>query len=166
VTAILPLANTRGVMLESVPIHDAIEEGVTAILPLANTRGVMLEPATIVAVPNVRADRVRLRQILYNLISNAVKFTDRGGSVRIRARRDDDRVSIAVIDTGIGIATRDLSRLYRSFEQLTLPSGDRPGGTGLGLALTKRLVEMHGGTIDVESELGVGTTFTVRIPVA
>jgi PAS domain S-box-containing protein len=159
-------AGKQVLSLESVPIHDAIEEGVTAILPLANTRGVMLEPATIVAVPNVRADRVRLRQILYNLISNAVKFTDRGGSVRIRARRDDDRVSIAVIDTGIGIATRDLSRLYRSFEQLTLPSGDRPGGTGLGLALTKRLVEMHGGTIDVESELGVGTTFTVRIPVA
>jgi PAS domain S-box-containing protein len=159
-------AGKQVLSLESVPIHDAIEEGVTAILPLANTRGVMLEPATIVAVPNVRADRVRLRQILYNLISNAVKFTDRGGTVRIRARRDDDRVSIAVIDTGIGIATRDLSRLYRSFEQLTLPSGDRPGGTGLGLALTKRLVEMHGGTIDVESELGVGTTFTVRIPVA
>jgi signal transduction histidine kinase len=94
-----------------------------------------------------------------------VKFTDRGGIVRIRARRDDDRVSIAVIDTGVGIAPADLSRLYRAFEQLTLPSGDRPGGTGLGLALTKRLVEMHGGTIDVESELGVGTTFTVRIPV-
>ncbi|HEX8110700.1 MAG TPA: ATP-binding protein [Kofleriaceae bacterium] len=152
--------------LESVPIHDAIEEGLTTISPLAVTRGVILEPATIVAVPNVRADRLRLRQILYNLISNAVKFTDRGGRVRVRARRDDDRVSIAVMDTGIGIATRDLTRLYRSFEQLTLPSGDRPGGTGLGLALTKRLVEMHGGTIDVESELGVGTTFTVRIPVA
>ena len=151
--------------LQSIPIHDAIEEGMSAIVPLADARGVMLEPATIVAVPNVRADRVRLRQILYNLISNAVKFTDRGGIVRVRARRDDDRVSIAVIDTGVGIAPPDLSRLYRAFEQLALPSGDRPGGTGLGLALTKRLVEMHGGTIDVESELGVGTTFTVRIPV-
>jgi PAS domain S-box-containing protein len=152
--------------LESVPINDAIEDSLTTISPLASTRGVLLEPATIVAVPNVRADRVRLRQILYNLISNAVKFTDRGGRVRVRARRDEDRVSIAVMDTGIGIAPRDLSRLYRSFEQLELPSGDRPGGTGLGLALTKRLVEMHGGTIDVESQLGVGTTFTVRIPVA
>jgi PAS domain S-box-containing protein len=152
--------------LESVPINDAIEDSLTTISSLASTRGVLLEPATIVAVPNVRADRVRLRQILYNLISNAVKFTDRGGRVRVRARRDEDRVSIAVMDTGIGIAPRDLSRLYRSFEQLELPSGDRPGGTGLGLALTKRLVEMHGGTIDVESQLGVGTTFTVRIPVA
>jgi signal transduction histidine kinase len=151
--------------LQSIPIHDAIEEGMSAIVPLATARGVILEPATIVAVPNVRADRVRLRQILYNLISNAVKFTAKGGIVRIRARRDEDRVSIAVIDTGVGIAPADLSRLYRAFEQLTLPSGDRPQGTGLGLALTKRLVEMHGGTIDVESELGRGTTFTVRIPV-
>jgi len=158
-------AGKQDLDLQSIPIHDAIAEGMAAIVPLANARGVMLEPATIVAVPNVRADRVRLRQVLYNLISNAVKFTDRGGQVRIRARRDGDRVAITVIDTGVGISQADLSRLYRSFEQLTLPSGDRPSGTGLGLAVTKRLVEMHGGTIDVESEVGVGTTFTVRIPV-
>jgi hypothetical protein len=151
--------------LQSIPLHDAIQEGMSAILPLANARGVTLEPTKIVDVPDVRADRVRLRQILYNLISNAVKFTDRGGLVRVRAHLDGDRVAIAVIDTGVGIAPADLPRLYRSFEQLVLPSGDRPGGTGLGLALTKRLVEMHGGTIDVESKLGIGTTFTVRIPV-
>jgi PAS domain S-box-containing protein len=159
-------AGKQVLTLEAIQIHDAIEDGMAAIVSLADARGVLLEPATIVAVPHVRADRVRLRQILYNLISNAVKFTDRGGKVRIRARRDGDRVAIAVIDTGVGIAAPDLSRLYRTFEQLALPSGDRPPGTGLGLALTKRLVEMHGGTIDVESQLGVGTTFTVRIPVA
>ncbi len=158
-------AGKQELTLRSIPVHEAIEEGMTAISPLANARGVSLEPATRNDVPNVRADRVRLRQILYNLISNAVKFTDYGGVVRVRARQDGDRVAIAVSDTGVGIAPADLSRLYRSFEQLKLPSGDRPGGTGLGLALTKRLVEMHGGTIDVESELGVGTTFTVRIPV-
>jgi len=158
-------AGKQELNLRSVEIHEVIEEGLTAISPLANARGVALEPATRNDVPNVRADRVRLRQILYNLISNAVKFTDRDGLVRVRAHLDGDKVAIAVIDTGVGIARADLSRLYRSFEQLTLPSGDRPGGTGLGLALTKRLVEMHGGTIDVESELGVGTTFTVRIPV-
>jgi hypothetical protein len=151
--------------LQSITLHDAIQEGMSAILPLANARGVTLEPTKIVGVPNVRADRVRLRQILYNLISNAVKFTDRGGLVRVRAHLDGDQVAIAVIDTGVGIAPADLPRLYRSFEQLMLPSGDRPGGTGLGLALTKRLVEMHGGTIEVDSELGIGTTFTVRIPV-
>ena len=151
--------------LQSTPLDELILDGVASNLPLANARGVVLEPAVIVGVPNVRADPVRLRQIFYNLISNAVKFTNRGGMVRVRAQLEGDRVAIAVIDTGIGIAPADLSRLYRSFEQLTLPSGDRPAGTGLGLALTKRLIELHGGTIDVESELGVGTTFTVRIPV-
>ena len=158
-------AGKQELRLQSIRVHEAIEEGMAAILPLAKARGVMLEPATIVAVPSVRADQVRLRQILYNLISNAVKFTNRNGIVRIRARRDGDRVAIAVIDTGIGIATADLPRLYGRFEQFTLPSGDRPAGTGLGLALTKRLVEMHGGTIDVESKVGVGSTFTVKLPV-
>jgi len=137
----------------------------SAFTQIANAKGLSFTLAMQDSAGVYLGDPTRLRQILYNLISNAVKFTDRGGVVRIRARRDGARVAIAVIDTGIGIATADLSRLYRTFEQLTLPSGDRPGGTGLGLALTKRLVEMHGGTIDVESELGVGTTFTVRIPV-
>jgi signal transduction histidine kinase len=81
-------------------------------------------------------------------------------------RDDDDLMSIAVMDTGIGIATRDRTRLCRSSEQLTLRSGDPPGGTGLGLARIKRLLKLHGGTIDVESELGIGTILTVRIPVA
>ena len=158
-------AGKQELELEAVAVHDAVDDGMAAILSLAQARGVMLEAGTIVNVPPVRADRVRLRQILYNLVSNAVKFTDRGGTVRVRARRDGELVAISVVDTGIGIAPEDLSRLYRAFEQLALPSGDRPPGTGLGLALTKRLVEMHGGTIDVKSEVGVGTTFTFRIPV-
>ena len=152
--------------LQSVMVHEALEVAMITIMPLARARGVTLESAPKLPVPAVRADRVRLLQILYNLLSNAVKFTDRGGLVRVRALGDGNQVAIAVSDTGIGIAPEHQSRLYRSFEQLALPSGDRPGGTGLGLALTKRLVEMHGGTIDVESELGVGTTFTVRIPVS
>lgn len=98
-------------------------------------------------------------------MSDAEKLTDRERR-RVRARRDDDRMSIAVKATGIGIARRDRTRLHRSSQQVTLLSGDPPGGTGLGLARTKRLLKLHGGTIDVESELGIGTTFTVRIPVA
>jgi len=94
-----------------------------------------------------------------------VKFTDRDGAVRVSAMPDSRGVAIKVADTGIGIAPGDMQRLFRAFEQLALPSGDRPGGTGLGLALTKRLVDLHGGTIDVTSALGSGTTFTVRLPV-
>jgi PAS domain S-box-containing protein len=145
---------------------DAIVEAVGLLQPLAKARDVSLEAAVEPGVPQIKADPIRFRQILYNLISNAVKFTDRTGSVRVSANADSRGVMIRVADTGIGIAPENMSRLFRAFEQLALPSGDRPGGTGLGLALTKRLVDMHGGTIDVTSRVGRGTTFTVRLPVA
>jgi signal transduction histidine kinase len=134
--------------------------------PVAHGRGVALASNVEHDTPHLRADPVRLRQILVNLIGNAIKFTDRNGRVDVTARADSRGIAIRVADTGIGIASENMPRLFRAFEQLALPSGDRPGGTGLGLALTKRLVDMHGGTIDVTSELGVGTIFTVRLPFA
>ncbi len=144
----------------------AIEEAVALLKPLANHRGVALIAEVDPHVPELRADPLRFKQILYNLISNAVKFTDRDGKVRVSALADSRGVAIRVADTGIGIAPENITRLFRAFEQLDLPTGQRPVGTGLGLALTKRLVDMHGGTIDVVSRLGAGTTFTVRLPVA
>ena len=157
-------AGKHDLELEAVAARDAIEESMTGLVPLAHHRGVSISVMVPRAVRDVRADRLRLRQILYNLMSNALKFTDRGGTVTVSARDDGEQIAIAVADTGIGIADADRPRLFQAFEQLVQPSGDRPGGTGLGLALTKRLVDMHGGTIEVESELGVGTTFTVRMP--
>jgi PAS domain S-box-containing protein len=158
-------AGKHDLELEHVAANTAIEEAVSLVQPLANTRGVDLAASVEREVPYVQADPVRLRQILVNLIGNAVKFTDREGRVRVSAAVDSRGVAIRVADTGIGIAPEDITRLFRAFEQLDLPSGDRPGGTGLGLALTKRLVDMHGGTIDVASKLGSGTVFTVRLPV-
>jgi signal transduction histidine kinase len=159
-------AGKEGLELEVVGIRDAIEEAMTGLVPLAHHRGVSVSTEVPRSVRSVRADRVRLRQVLYNLISNAVKFTDRGGSVEIVAQDDGEQIAIQVKDTGIGIATEDLSRLFQAFEQLQQPSGDRPPGTGLGLALTRRLVHMHDGTIEVASVFGSGTTFTVRLPAA
>ena len=159
-------AGKQELEIENVATGDAIVEAVGLLQPLAQARDVSLEAAVEPGVPQIKADPIRFRQILYNLISNAVKFTDRDGSVRVSANVDSRGVMIRVADTGIGIAPENMSRLFRAFEQLPLPSGDRPGGTGLGLALTKRLVDMHGGTIDVTSRLGSGTTFTVRLPVA
>ena len=159
-------AGKHGIEREPIYVMSSLEEAAIVLAPLARGRGVTITTQVTEGTPTLFADPIRLRQILYNLLSNAIKFTDRGGSVRLVARRESAMVAIAVADTGIGISSADLSRLYRAFEQLALPSGDRPGGTGLGLALTKRLVEMHGGTIDVASELGAGTTFTVRLPVA
>jgi signal transduction histidine kinase len=159
-------AGKHGIEREPIDVTSALEEAALVLAPLARGRGVTITTHVAEAIPTLSADPIRVRQILYNLLSNAIKFSDRGCSVRLVARREGAVVAIAVADTGIGISSTDLARLYRAFEQLALPSGDRPGGTGLGLALTKRLVEMHGGTIEVASELGAGTTFTVRLPVA
>ena len=159
-------AGRQDLEIENVSTQDAIEEAVALLRALAVIRGVELAAEVRQEIPQIKADPIRLRQILYNLISNAVKFTDRHGRVLVSAAREDGEVAISVADTGIGISTDDLKRLFRAFEQLSLPSGDRPGGSGLGLALTKRLVEMHGGSIDVASKVGVGSTFTVRLPVA
>jgi signal transduction histidine kinase len=153
--------------LEIVSTRDAIEEAVSLLRALATNRGVELRASIMSEVPQIKADPLRLRQILYNLISNAVKFTERNGRVLVSAAPDvgtGGSVAISVADTGVGIAESDMGRLFRAFEQLEQPGGVKPGGTGLGLALTKRLVEMHGGTIDVTSRVGAGTTFTVRLP--
>jgi signal transduction histidine kinase len=113
----------------------------------------------------VTADRVRLRQVLLNLLSNAIKFTTDGGRITLRARPDDSgHVRIAVTDTGIGIASTDQPRLFQEFVQLDASPSRHYEGTGLGLALSKRLVELQGGTIGVESQLGQGSTFWFTVP--
>ena len=111
-------------------------------------------------------DQQKFKQVCFNLLSNAVKFTEYGGSVQINAlEREGGRFEVRVKDSGIGIKKEDLSRLFREFEQLECGSARRYEGTGLGLALTKKLVESQGGSIGVESEYGTGSTFFVIMPI-
>ena len=110
----------------------------------------------------VLADRQRFRQILYNLTSNAMKFTPRGGQVTISARRDQAFTYVSVKDTGVGIAPDQLAPVFQEFHQARSPERNR--GAGLGLAITQRLVKAHGGSISVESELGKGSCFTFSLP--
>ncbi|MGH7330074.1 MAG: ATP-binding protein, partial [Polyangiaceae bacterium] len=117
------------------------------------------------ALPEVDADPLRLRQILYNLLSNAIKFTAKGGDVTLTAKRAGKYVDVSVRDTGVGIREEDRGKLFREFEQLESTRFKATEGTGLGLALTKRLVEAHGGTIRVDSTFGHGSTFTVSLPI-
>lgn len=112
----------------------------------------------------IEADKRKLKQILFNLLSNAVKFTPAGGTVRLKAESDGGLVRITVADTGIGIKPEDIGRLFHSFAQLEAPYAKQYEGTGLGLALTKNLVELHGGKIWVESEEGKGSSFIFTIP--
>lgn len=133
--------------------------------PLADRASVKLDRDVEKGVPFVQGDPGRIKQILYNLLSNAIKFTPGGGTVRLKVRSQDGAVLMHVSDTGIGIRKEDLPRLFREFEQIDSHTGIKPEGTGLGLALSKRLAEIHGGSISVQSELGKGSTFTVRLPI-
>jgi signal transduction histidine kinase len=112
----------------------------------------------------VRADRQRFQQILYNLSSNALKFTPRGGQVTITARRDETFAYVSVRDTGVGIAADQLEPVFEEFHQAR--SSERNQGAGLGLAITQRLVQAHGGSITVESAVGQGSCFTFSLPFA
>ncbi|MCE7949066.1 MAG: GAF domain-containing protein [Chloroflexi bacterium CFX4] len=152
---------------EPTELAEAVEEvqRITAIL--VKDKPVRLSASLPANLPTLDADRVRLRQILNNLMSNAVKFTNEG-EVRVVAQHvpDDKVVMISVEDTGIGIAPEHLGEVFEQFRQVDGSSSRRAGGTGLGLTITKRLVEMHGGRIWVESELGKGSKFKFTIPVA
>ena len=112
----------------------------------------------------INADRARIQQVLWNLLANAIKFTPAGGCIGVSAVRQDDGVIIRVVDSGEGIPSHFMAHIFEPFRQLDMSTTRRHGGLGLGLAIVKHIVEAHGGTIDVESEEGRGTAFTVRLP--
>lgn len=152
--------------LEPTSIEEVTRMALETLAPIAEKKGVALEIEVASDLPLVQADPLRLRQILFNLLSNAIKFTRAKGSVSLRARRSGDAIEIAVADTGIGIRPDDLPRLFREFQQLPASVGSASAeGTGLGLALTKRLVELHGGKISAASVHGQGATFSVQLPI-
>ncbi len=118
-------------------------------------------------IPDIRVDVLRMRQVLINLLSNAVKFTPCGGRVSVTASTEDNGdVVIRVKDNGIGMRATDIEKVFQPFVQLDQPAPRGDTGTGLGLSLSKTLVEAHGGTLTLESELGIGTTVTIRLPKA
>jgi signal transduction histidine kinase len=146
---------------EAVPLAPTLEAALLIMKGEATKKKIRLDLEGDGGVGTVWADPIRLKQMLYNLLSNAVKFTPEGGRVTLAARPAGGEMEIAVRDTGIGIKAEDMPRLFTEFSQL---GPQRHQGTGLGLALTKRLIELHGGTIRVESAPGEGSTFTLTIP--
>lgn len=145
------------------PLDPLLERLVQSLQPLADEAGVvlLLEGETAVVL---NTDHGMLAQIVRNLISNAIKFTDPGGSVTVGAVLDGDDVAIMVSDTGIGIAEADRERVFMPFVQLDTPNRIKPPGTGLGLAISRQLAELLGGALTLQSALGEGSTFTLRIP--
>ena len=144
-------------------LREALERGVVMVREPAAEGGVRLslEPAPDVDI--VEGDERRVRQVVFNLLSNAVKFTPTGGSVVVATERVGEEVQVSVTDTGPGIAPEDQERIFEEFQQTDVGVTEREG-TGLGLALSRRLVELHGGRIWVESEPGRGSRFVFTLP--
>ena len=155
------------VQLELAPfsIQDALERGVSMVREQATRNGVQVTLHANDGLHVVTGDERRVRQVIFNLLSNAVKFTSAGGSVDVTATRANGEVRVSVADTGPGITEDDLGRIFEEFQQ-TEAGARQHEGTGLGLALSKRFVEMHGGRIWCDSEVGKGSTFVFTIPAA
>jgi signal transduction histidine kinase len=153
------------VELERAPfvLRETLERGVVMVRERAVKNGVELALAPEADVQLVEGDERRIRQVVFNLLSNAVKFTPRGGSVEVSSAHRNGEVLVSVADTGPGIAPEDQRRIFQEFQQTELGAEQREG-TGLGLALSRKLVELHGGRIWVDSELGKGSTFTFTLP--
>jgi signal transduction histidine kinase len=144
-------------------LQDALERGVSMVREQATTEGVQVTLHRNGGLDVVTGDERRIRQVIFNLLSNAVKFTPDGGQVDITATRADGEVKVCVADSGPGIAAEDLDRIFEEFQQ-TEAGSSQSEGTGLGLALSKRFVEMHGGRIWCESKLGEGSRFEFTLP--
>ncbi len=157
----------KEIKLNQVPVdvNSIVHIVLTMSQPLLNQKELQLINAMPTDLPLVLADENRVQQILFNLIGNAIKFTERG-TITLSATANDDMLSIAITDTGIGIAHDKVERIFESFEQAEGSTEREYGGTGLGLAVTKQLVELHGGKIQVDTTKGKGSTFTFTLPIS
>lgn len=150
---------------EQAQFGEIVEEATLAIRPLYASKGLYLEIDVPEDLPPLFCDRTRIREVLLNLLSNAGRFTERGG-IRLRAGTEGQDLMVSVTDSGPGIAAKDLGKLFQPFQQLDSSIRRRYGGTGLGLTISERFIRLHGGKIWAESAEGIGTTFFFRLPLA
>jgi signal transduction histidine kinase/DNA-binding response OmpR family regulator len=156
-------AGKMELVLESFEVAAVVRDVATTIQPLVDRNGNRLEVRCADDLGTMHADMTRLRQCLFNLLSNACKFT-KDGAVRLDVRRDDSALEFRVEDTGIGMSPEQLGKLFEAFSQADASTTRQFGGTGLGLAISRRFCRMMGGDIAVESRLGEGSTFIMRLP--
>ena len=152
--------------VQRLKITEVIEAALAAVMPAANAKGIRIHKVLDSLAGPVTGDFARLQQVVWNLLSNAVKFTPKGGQVQVLLERVNSHVEVSVIDTGMGIRPEFLPHVFDRFRQADASTTRRHGGLGLGLAIAKQLVEMHGGSIRAKSPgEGQGATFTVTLPI-
>src|SRR5882672_9330191 len=145
-------------------LPQALDNALTLVRERAGRRGITLQAILDERLGEVRADERKIRQVVLNILSNAIKFTPEGGRIEVRAVPVDGAVEVSVSDTGVGIAPEDQEAVFEEFRQVGA-SAAKQEGTGLGLTLCRKFVELHGGRIWVKSEVGVGSTFSFTLPV-
>jgi len=145
-------------------LSKALQEVLTIINPLAEKKNITISFSIEEGIDEIRADRLKYKQIMYNLLGNAIKFTPVDGSASVSVTREDGFISTSVSDTGIGIKNDDIGKIFESFRQADGSTTRDFGGTGLGLTLTKQFIELHGGKISVKSKVGEGSVFTFTLP--
>lgn len=150
--------------LESTNIGVVVEEAVAGLLRAAQAKGIELSIQSPPRLPRIRADRDRIKQVFINLLDNAVKYCPEGSEVRVRLETDGESIIVQVADDGPGIPPEDLPHIFEKMYRVEKESTRAVEGSGLGLSIVKRIVELHGGRIAVESTVGEGTTFRVRLP--
>ena len=150
--------------LGPVDVRELIDQSVAGISPLLEKKHLQLQSHVQEGLPAMMVDSRRLQQVLINVINNAIKFTPEHGIIAVRARIEGNRLLVEVQDTGIGISEEDITKLFQRFNQVDTSFTRTAGGVGLGLAISKGLVEAHGGEIGVRSEPGRGSTFWFVLP--
>lgn len=141
----------------------AIGNAVTLVRERAGRRGIALHQTVDQCLGQIRGDERKVKQVLLNLLSNALKFTPAGGRVDVRAAVVGEMIEVSVTDTGVGIAPEDQAAVFEEFRQVGTPD-QKVGGTGLGLALARKFIELHDGRIRVQSQVGRGSTFAFTLP--
>ena len=148
---------------EPMLLSDAVKETVRRLLPLANGRGQEIE-VKISDACEIYADSLKIQQVIYNIIENGIKYTPDGGRISVHLFREGRDAVLQISDTGVGIPPEDVPHIFDRFYRVDKARSRDTGGTGLGLSIVQQIVRLHAGSIDVHSELGVGTTFTVELP--
>ncbi|MDJ0649575.1 MAG: HAMP domain-containing sensor histidine kinase [Xenococcaceae cyanobacterium MO_188.B19] len=156
-------ANKQQLQIERISVEDICQAAIAMLKGKAKKKGLELILDFKENIDFCYADHLRLKQVLVNLLSNAIKFTKKG-SVTLKVTTTENQINFAVIDTGIGISEADCQKLFQPFEQIQTLLHRKSKGTGLGLALSRKLVELHGGKITLRSKIGEGTCFTVSLP--
>ena len=149
---------------ESFSIKTAVEEVSSVVNSIAKKKKIKIDIGIADNIDQINIDKHKFKQILYNLLSNAIKFTPEGGYVNVKTTKDGNNLCLMVKDTGIGISREGLKKLFTPFVQLDSSLSRKHEGSGLGLALTRKIVELQNGSIDAESEPGKGSIFKVLLP--